>query len=43
MGKLATAPIVPLLAALTVSMAMGTLALPVRAELGSDVPSDAHC
>lgn len=42
MGKLATAPIVPLLAALTVSMAIGTLALPVRAELGSDVPSDAQ-
>ena len=30
-----------LLAALTVSMAVGTLTLPVWAELGSDAPSDA--
>ena len=30
-----------LLATLTVSIALGTLALPVSAELGSDVPSDA--
>lgn len=30
-----------LLAMLTVSIALGTLALPVSAELGSDVPSDA--